>query len=182
MAKKITKAVARKRADLLTPERLTELAQRVTSAAINHENTEARMNQDLDRVRQKYGETLGALALSVADGMQVLEAWALAHKELFQGLRNIDLVYGKLSIRMGQPQVKACRGWSLAKSVTALKRKAWGAKYMRPREPELNKDALLEDRKRLSESQLKGIGLKVVQDDTAAYEPLIERHQGVEAA
>jgi len=104
-----------------------------------------------------------------------LEGWAYANPADFEGKRSLDLGHGILGFRVSPPAVKKLRARETFGDIVArMMTLPWAAKYLRHREPELNKGLLITDRETLTAEELKILGVEIVQEDQFFVEPKID--------
>jgi phage host-nuclease inhibitor protein Gam len=128
----------------------------------------ARMDQDLTDIRAQYEGVLDHLAQEIQTRTALVEGWADSHPEEFpEGKKSIDIVHGSIGFRTDPPKVLPVRKRFTVKIIVSLLKKvAWGPKYIRQPDPQIDKEAILQDRKTLTEEQLAKVGLKIVQDES----------------
>lgn len=139
--------------------------------------TDARMQQitskmdiEITRIREKYQEQLATLADQKDKAFEVMNVFALEHKdELFSKRKSLDTVHGTVGFRTGTPKLKTLKGFTWGAVTNLLKEFLPG--YVRVSE-EPAKDKLLADR---DDPEVNGIyakvGIFVDQDETFFVEP-----------
>ena len=139
------------------------------------------LDQELLAVRRRYEQRIDALDEQIQEKFRVAENWACAHPEEFGPKKSIEFVHGTVGFRTATPRVaKLGRIKNFAEVVAVMLRTDWAAKYVKTQEPQLNREALIADRKTFTDDQLKQIGIKIVQDERFYVEPKQEAlEQGV---
>jgi phage host-nuclease inhibitor protein Gam len=128
----------------------------------------AEMDQRITNVRQGYEGTLDTLNKEIQTRTQLAQCWADSHPEEFPGdKKSIDFVHAIVGFRTGTPKVTPLKKrFTVAVIIANLKKLAWGPKYIRNPDPQIDKEAILQDRKILTEDQLAKAGLKIVQEES----------------
>lgn len=131
--------------------------------AIQADQIMAKMNKELDAVRERYEEKLQTLRGNINIRREALEQWAENHKDLFKNPRTMEFERGAIGFRTGQPKLKllAKRTWDMVKN-NLLR---WGDGQYTRAEVTVAKDLLIADRETLGEDVLRSLGVQVVQDD-----------------
>lgn len=132
---------------------------------------EAKLNTELDAVRARYADKLQNLKGNLAVRVAALEQWGWAHKDLFENKRSMEFPRGTIGFRLGMWQVKTRKGFTWKKVVEVLGKIESLAKYLRTREPEVNKETLIEDREKLSQETQEKIGVRIIQEDAFFFDP-----------
>ena len=117
-------------------------------------------------VTAKFEARLDAAKKKIADNFESLQAWYMAHHKTLElpGRKSVDMTYGTLGRRLGNPTLKILnRSWTWA-GVTQKVRAVYGsvAYFHEPKPPELDREKL---RMGLDDEQLKVCGLKVEQEE-----------------
>jgi phage host-nuclease inhibitor protein Gam len=123
----------------------------------------AKMNSELDEVRERYEEKLQTLRGNINIRRSALEEWGEKHKTLFEPKRSIEFDRGTIGFRTAPPKLKLLskRTWDYVKD--ALQKAGFFA-YTRT-ETTVAKDLIIADRATFDESLLKEVGIKIVQDE-----------------
>lgn len=128
----------------------------------------AEFEGDIDRYKSQKAELVTAL-----------QTYYMAHLPEMEsdGKKHFDLPNGVIGRRMAPPKLALLnRSWTWA-SVLVRLREMFGTKFLRMRDPEVDKDLV---KARLDEDQLRDVGLRLEQDETFYAEPA--RLPDVEAA
>jgi len=138
-------------------------------------NRQADLDADLDRARKKHEPAILKCTTEMKGIENDLKRWAKANKRrLFAASRSMNFPRGEVGFRLGKWRVKTGRGVTLDACAKRLKGFRWGAKYLRAREPDVNREALIEDRERLTAEQLEAAGVAIVQDEKFFVEPKVD--------
>lgn len=125
-----------------------------------------KVNAEIDiqtqKIREKYQSKSDELLKLKEESFEVVMKYAEENPQFFEKKRSMETPFGTIGFRLGTPKLKNIKGFTWA-SVLTLCEKVM-PKFVRTKN-ELNKEAILAD-KELSEKDLKGIGVEIVQDDT----------------
>jgi phage host-nuclease inhibitor protein Gam len=127
----------------------------------------AGMDLLITEIRKRYEGTIDSLNAEIQAKTQLAQIWADTHPDEFpRDKKSIDFVHAIVGFRTGTPKVMPVRKSFTVKSILdLLSHFVWSKKYIR-HEPTIDKEAILADRKTLTEQQLKEVGLKIVQDES----------------
>lgn len=127
---------------------------------------------------RKQDEEIGALKHRLAEQAARIEVWARGNRTELGEKKSLDLRQGTIGFRLGNRAVGLLEGWTDAKVLCKLRKlgKAF-AGYIREN-PTLNRQTILSDSRpnvaRLTEKDLKRIGLEIRQDENFFIEPKLE--------
>ena len=135
----------------------------LAGAEMQADQLTAKMNKELDAVRERYEEKLQTLRGNINMRRAALEQWAEAHADLFKQPRSMEFERGTIGFRTGQPKLKllAKRTWDFVLATLVNQ----GPRGYTRTELTVAKDVIIADREKLGEEKLKEIGVKVVQED-----------------
>ena len=162
---RLTKTVISSRAEAETA--LGEIA--ATTAHLNE--LKAQLDQELTSVRKCYEERIDTLSKKIETQSGLLQQWAEASPEEFpEGRKSIELLHGRLGFRTSTPSLKTIAGWTFKKALEVIARP-----FVRVKE-DLDKEGVLAAyaRGELTDTELKRVGLRVVQDEAFFIEPKLE--------
>ncbi len=144
---------------------LAEQAMSIFAQAANRVSSiEAKMNQDLQEVRERYVDDLNKQNEVKDEQVKVLETFAYEQKESWGKKKSADLVHGTIGFRTGMPKVKFEKGFN-GKSVTAILKEQF-PDYVRT-VYEMDKDKLIANHEEENfETICKKAHIEVVQDET----------------
>lgn len=148
----------------ITRELAEEAMSKFAQSANAISNLEARMNEDLQKIRDRYQDDLNRHNASKDEQVNILEAWAYENKDSWGKAKSQELLHGSLGFRTGTPKVKFDRGFN-TKSVTALLKEHY-PQYVRVVD-DLNKEQLIADRDEdFFEKVAAKAHIQVVQEET----------------
>ena len=163
---------------------LNELAEKVNEKRA----IAAEMDAQLLSVKDEYQPDLTKCDEAINLKAKQLEAWAIAHPEIFpKNRKSVDMVAGTIGFRKDTPSlVLLNRTVSWAKVLAVLTKARW-RKFIRTK-MEVDKDAILaragtlEKPTKFQRTTLPGLGLKIVQEEKFFVEPNLTEAKPVEAA
>jgi phage host-nuclease inhibitor protein Gam len=132
--------------------------------------------------RAAQGE-LAEIDQRIKEKSTTVQSWAEANPSEFGALKSLDVTHAVIGWRTGQPTLKTLAGWTWDRVLEKLNLVA-ASTYIRLKE-EVNKAAILADRESLGAEKLRGMGMRVVQDESFFIEPKITETEStvrVEAA
>ena len=122
----------------------------------------------------EFRDSLDCVVADVATERRLIADWLAKHREEFVTRRTVEFGSGVVGYRFGQPHLKPLAGWTWAKVLGEVPEK-----YVRSC-PEVNREAIEQDAGQLGAAGLRGLGLRMVQDDKQVIEP--KREPAPEAA
>lgn len=130
---------------------------------------EGKMNKELTAVKEKYESRITKLQEEKGECFEVMQVYAEDnHEQLFSKKKSIEFTFGTIGFRTGTPRLQTRKGFKWAGVFELVKENF--AKYIRIKE-EVNKELILADR---NITDLKAMGLEVIQDETFYVEPNLE--------
>lgn len=153
-----------------------ELAQQAMNSFAKAANKvsaiEAKMNKELQDVREKYNDDLVVLNDAKDEQVEILETYAYEQKETWGKRKSAELLHGTIGFRTGTPKVKFDKGFN-SKSVTAILEESF-PEYVR-KVVEMDKEKLIANREDESFAAIcKKAHIVVVQDETFFVESKAE--------
>lgn len=133
---------------------------------------EAAMNEEIQKITEKYSDRTAELSGEVALMEDGIEKYCTSIKNDFASIRTRALNHGVVGFRTNPPSVKQLnKKWKVESSIAFLK-KLFGKKYLREK-PEINRESILADfaGEKLTEVDLAGAGLRIEQEETFICEP-----------
>jgi phage host-nuclease inhibitor protein Gam len=146
------------------------LVAEITELKLRLKQSANAMDEALTGVRERYEKRQAGLEKSIAEKSTVAQAWAEANWAEFGSLKSLEFTHGTVGWRSGQPQLRTLSGWTWDRVLEKLKQEADLSGYVRARE-EVNKQMILGDRERLGNDGLRGLGVRVVQEESFFIEP-----------
>lgn len=145
---------------------------RYTNANAHYNQVKAKMDVELNRIREKHSEKLDKFQSIMDEEYDVLKSYAENSREEFGKKKSLDFATGRLGFRTGTPKLKTRRGFTWAAVLELLKDKL--PDYVVTKE-QPNKEKLLADRNSEElQPLLKTVGVEVKQDETFFVEPKLE--------
>lgn len=136
-------------------------------------NSERRMRAEMDaallKIKERYEANLAECQAQLGPLMESARSWADSNPAEFGGKKSIDFVTGIAGWRIGQPQLKTMAGWTWDRVLEAAK--AMGV-YIRTK-IEVDKASILAEREQLGELGLRGLGVRVIQEEAFFVEPTL---------
>lgn len=156
----------------VTTEQATDASQAYTNAHVKQMKLEAKMNEEINRIKSKYQDEMTELQEAKDEQYDVLEAFAKEQKDNWGKMRSIELLHTKIGFRIGTPKVKCDKGFNWT-SVTSLLEEHYPAYVRTVVEP--NKEMLIADRESEGFDKLcKKAHIEVVQEENFFVEPKVE--------
>jgi phage host-nuclease inhibitor protein Gam len=121
---------------------------------------------EIAAIRQRYRAPLAELDHYLDLETSWAEAWARAHPDALGPGRSLACAHATLGFQSEATRIeRGSRRWTWSRIALTLAEFAWGKRYLRVPEPEVDKDALLADLAHLSLLDLRDAGIKVVKGD-----------------
>jgi phage host-nuclease inhibitor protein Gam len=142
-------------------------------ATAERDQLTAELEGKLTEIRQRYEKQIDSLEILVEAATDRLQVWAEANPAEFGARKSLDLLHGSLGFRTGNPTLKTLSGWTWDR----VQEKLVGplAKFLRTKvEPDKAGLHSAHQRGEIDEAGLRGIGLRVVQDEAFFIEPKTE--------
>lgn len=156
-------------------EAAEEAMAQFSDAAISLQHIEAKMNAQINAVRDKHQELITQLQEKKDDQVAVLEVFAAETCDTWGKRKSMELLHGVIGYRTGTPKIKFDKGFN-SKSVTAILEEKY-PEYVRS-VTEMNKEMLIQDRDADNFAEIcKKAHVQVVQDETFYVESKSEELQ-----
>lgn len=156
--KKITKQIQ-------TVEEANAAMKALILAEVELEKVRGSMDLARAGATAQFEDQMDAAKSRYSDLFEALQGWYMAnHKALeMPGRRSVDMLYGVLGRRKGNPTLKVLnRSWTWGAVAICLRDKFGAAFFHEPKPPEIDRERV---RQELNEEQLKAVGLKVDQEE-----------------
>jgi phage host-nuclease inhibitor protein Gam len=142
------------------------------TAALNA--LKAELDSELTAVRQQFEGRIDHLAKQIEQKSGLLQQWAEGSPEEFAGRKSLDLLHGRVGFRTGNPKLKTLAGWTWERVLGAIREA-----FVRVKR-EVDKEGLIAAyaEGKLGDSDLRSIGVRVVQDEAFFIEPKLEEPAG----
>lgn len=140
------------------------------SANAKVQSINAKMDQEMTKVREKYASELTELKETKDRNFEIIQTYATENKEeLFAKRKSVESIHGIFGFRTGTPKLKTLKGFTWPAVVKLCEE--FLPNYVRTTS-EVAKDKLLADRDKEEVNGLFGkVGVQVVQDETFYIEP-----------
>lgn len=160
----LEKAISREEAENLVGD--------IACSANNRRRIVTEMDAKLLAIREEYAGSLELYDEDIKSKSLLVQAWAESNPEEFTRRKSVVFPSGTVGFRTGTPKLKCLSGWTFAKVLAALKSLEWGFAFLRIVE-EVAKDELIAafGQSRIADTELRQIGVKVVQDEAFFVEP-----------
>lgn len=122
----------------------------------------AEMDVKINKIREQYSTKIDELTECKESSFEVVMKYAEENPQIFGKKRSLETVFGVIGFRMGTPKLKNLKGFTWA-SITSLWEELYPEYVRIKKEP--NKEAVLAN-DQISDSELKKMGVEIVQDDT----------------
>jgi phage host-nuclease inhibitor protein Gam len=121
---------------------------------------------EIAAIREKYRAPLTEVDRYLQMETAWVETWARQNPDEFSAERLIDCPHARIGYRETPPRVeRASRRWTWTEASIALAATAWGSRYLRTPEPEIDKETILADLATLPVEDLHEVGIKIVQGE-----------------
>lgn len=155
---------------LRTSEECNDAMRRLGLAQIEREKWQGALDLAISEAKKKYEARIAAAEAQAKDLEMQLQQWYLGHVEEYErdGRRSVALLYGVMGRRTSPPALKLLnKSWTWA-AVLAKLRDKFGGKFLRLREPEVDKDQVKQE---LAPERLREFGLRLEQEEVFYAEP-----------
>jgi phage host-nuclease inhibitor protein Gam len=147
-------------------QQLDAVVENIIHLQQNRAELERDQEREITAVRQKYRTPLAEVDRYLLLETTWVETWARANPEVFSEKRSMTCTHAVIGYRVSPPRIdRASRKWTWSEISQKLSELAWGRRYLRQPAPEVNKEALLADRLELVSTELRKVGIKIVQDE-----------------
>lgn len=164
----------------MTREDIAEHVGEYTRAKIHLDRLTAGMNKELDAIRARFAEQIEAAQKNAQTHHDIVEAWAEVNKAEFDKVRSIDFARGVVGYRLGTFKVTTTKGVTFKDAIKLLLRLPWGKQFVRIKE-ELDREAIIANREKLTAQQMAKAGIAIEQEDRFYLEPKADEPAAVGA-
>jgi phage host-nuclease inhibitor protein Gam len=144
-------------------------AAEIASLELQRRRDQNAMDKEVERIRNLYGGNINAIGAEIEDRMARLTTWADQNRGEFADRRSIETPSATFGFRLGTPKVGKLRGWTWDRVLEAVAKTAGPFKHWIREKIELDKTAILADR-RVGE-KIESLGIVIEQDETFYVEP-----------
>ena len=155
---------------------MEECCGRIRALTIEVKALEAARNAALQAVDERYQPELTRLSAALGLEFKAAEAWAEANLSGFVPVKSIDMIHAVVGWRIGQPALKTLPGWTFDRVLEHLRNVPVLRCFIRTKE-EVDKQGIIASREKLDEETLRGMGVRVVQEDRFFVEPKLTETQ-----
>lgn len=169
--------------DVKSFDQLDELILRYAQIEAKLAKSEAGMNEKIQRIRETYKTDNDPLSTEKIELENTIKFFCINNKHEFEKQRSKDFTHGVIGFTFNPPKVAQLnKKYSVKTSIELLKR-FFKDLYIRSKE-EINKELLLADyaSKKINDTKLAAVGLKVDQDETFYIAPKWETIEDKKAA
>lgn len=146
----------------------------IAKCDVQIKTNEAAMNEEIQKIKNAYDEkTRDTIAKKDELSLEV-ESFCNEHKGEFEKIRSKAFIHGSVGFTKSPPKVlQLSSRWKIAKTIDAIKAKLKGIYVRETLKKEIDKDSILRDYGRKSETgkvilddkKLADVGLRIEQDD-----------------
>jgi len=145
----------------------------ICTLKIEEQKIKTGMNEEIKAIKDQYDPDLAGIADELNLKMLAAEAWAESHLVEFGKLKSVDMTHGIVGWRTGQPQPKTLSGWTWDRVLEKIEGIPLMAAYIRTKR-EVNKQALVADREKIGEADLRAVGVRIIQEEAFYVEPKLQ--------
>lgn len=158
---------------------LDAVVENIVQLQLDHDELRRTQDQEITEIRRKYRTSLAEVERYLVIETSWVETWARNNPDAFGENQSLDCTHAAIGFRVTPCRVeRASRRWTWSAISSKLADVAWGRRYLRVPPPEVNKEALLADRAELSATELRQVGIKIIQDERFFITP----HRSPESA
>jgi phage host-nuclease inhibitor protein Gam len=147
-------------------QELDAVIENIIQLQLDRADIERDQDREITEVRQKYRAPLAEMDRYLLLETTWVETWARTHPDVFPEKRSLACTHATIGFRVTPPRIdRASRKWTWTEIASKLSDLAWGRRYLRQPAPEVNKEAILADRAELAATELRKVGIKIVQEE-----------------
>lgn len=152
-------------------EEIDQILKEIAILQSQIEEEVARYNQEEQERRAKLTERHAPMKARIQELEQILEEFAMRHRQDFGEKRRRELRHGILSFRLHPPSVERLKNMTWNAVLDLVRTSPWAERFIRTKE-ELNKDAIIASygNKEIIPEELARLGMVVVQKESFGYE------------
>jgi phage host-nuclease inhibitor protein Gam len=168
-------AMSKKKNGLTIPSRqaLEATVSEIATLKLQCAAAKAALELEIAAARDRRQGQLLALARQIESREAGVSLYCQKHRaELFPGKKSLDLPLATVGYRTEPPSVEKCSKKDTWRTIARrLEDLDWGCFYLTAPDPEVDKQALLADRARLTAAQLSEVGIRFQQDEVFYINP-----------
>lgn len=159
---------------ITTREHAERVLGEIAGLSIQRNSHRNEMDKAIQHIRDEHEPHLAAIDRSLKEKTDLLRTWAETNSHEFAKRRSISLLHGTIGWRLGTPKLKTIARRTWATVLETLK--GTGRTDLVRVKEETNKELILAQAASgsLAPSDLKAIGVQVVQEDAFYVEPKLE--------
>lgn len=158
-------------------EELVETVAEIARLTVDANLLRATMDERIMQIRDEFQPKIEAAEAEIKAEVKAAKVWAKANKTEFGEAKSLDLGLAVVGFRTGMPKVSFLKGWNVEKCIAAVLERFPRRGYVRTVE-ELDKQALIADRDKLTACECDNIGIEIDQDETFFVDVKLETPKG----
>jgi phage host-nuclease inhibitor protein Gam len=163
-AKRVTKVVVKN----VSLDDAQQASAEYASVQTKLELIEAKMNQDINKVKDKYKEEITELQDKLVKPREILEVFAKEQQPSWGKKKSMELVHTIIGFRTGQPKVTKDKKFTWEGVLELMKKNRAFKGFVRVSE-EVNKEAILQEKNEAVLNQLKEECYVSIEQDEKVY-------------
>jgi phage host-nuclease inhibitor protein Gam len=145
------------------------VAAEIATLELRRRSLQNSMDAEIERVKGSYAHGINGASEELEALMARLTDWANQNRGEFRERRSIETPSATFGFRVGMPKVGKLRGWTWERVLEAVRCQAGPFKHWIREKLELDKTAILADRK--VGEKIESLGIIIDQDETFYVEP-----------
>jgi phage host-nuclease inhibitor protein Gam len=166
-----------KRRKIETREELNDTVADIARLTVEANRLRAEMDERLLVVKERYVASLAAMHSAIKAKVAAAKVWAKKNPAKFGDAKSLVCGLGTIGFRTGTPKVSLLDGWTVEKVIEAVLGLFPKRGYVRVKE-ELDKEALIADRDKLTLCECHKMGIEIGQEETFFVDIDMERASG----
>lgn len=148
----------------VTLEQAQSASQQFAETKTSFNKIEARMNEELNKVKAKYADDITELVDRLEEPQEILEVYAKEQKKNWGKKKSLELLHCIVGFRTGTPKVVKDKGFSWEAVLQLLKKNVLFENFIRKTE-EVNKENILAEKNESVLKKLKDLCYITVDQD-----------------
>jgi phage host-nuclease inhibitor protein Gam len=162
------KRVSKKSFKDVTLEQAQSASQQFVETRTSLDKIEARMNEDINKVKAKYIDEVTDLSEQLEEPQEILEVFAKEQKRSWGKKKSLELLHCIIGFRTGTPKVVKEKSFSWDAVLKLMKKNSLFSNFIRTTE-EINKENILAEKDEKVISKLKELCYVSVDQDEKFY-------------
>jgi phage host-nuclease inhibitor protein Gam len=158
------KRVSKKTYKDVTLEQAQQASQQFAETRTSFDKIEARMNEELNKVKAKYADEITELTDLLEEPQEILEVYAKEQKKSWGKKKSLELLHCIIGFRTGTPKVVKDKAFTWEGVLQLLKKNAMFSHFIRTTE-EINKENILAEKDEKVLGKLKELCFVAVDQD-----------------